>query len=160
VTRQPPSRRSPARASSARADGYRPICDAFWSWGYLLGFRPIEEVRLLMAGARRLDSGHLQVERVRSGIEHMAPEGSIAFREDLHEIVGDAERALGKIKGKASSDAAQAWEHAALIADREFTDGNDSLGIDAETTKLCVAARDYLLGAWTELVASARASAS
>jgi hypothetical protein len=147
-------------ASSARADGYRRICDAFWSWGYLLGFRPIEEVRLLMAGARRLDSGHLQVERVRSGIEHMAPEGSIAFREDLHEIVGDAERALGKIKGKASSDAAQAWEHAALIADREFTDGNDSLGIDAETTKLCVAARDYLLGAWTELVASARASAS
>lgn len=75
----------------ARVDGYRPICDALWVWGTLLGFPSIEGRRLMSSAARRLDSGHLQLERVRQGIETAPPEGSIAGRERMHEIIGDAE---------------------------------------------------------------------
>lgn len=194
----------------ARGDGYRPISNSLWTWATVLGsFPSIEATRLLMAGARRLDSGHLQIERVRKGIEDMRPEGSVGFREDVHQIVGDAEaavvalskalniagslsgrygvqltipavlveqrplllrlrdhyehideRALGRVKNVASADAENAFEFPALFLDRKLTDGTDALDVDAEATGLCLAARGYLLGAWTELVAAARSTAT
>lgn len=182
--------------------GYAPICDAMNRWAMLLGFPPQQQYRLLWSGARRLDSAHLQIERVRSGIEGIAPEGSIAFGEDVHRIIGDAElavtaldkgldvavslhgrfqiartmppvvtqkrpligrlrdhyehideRALGLIWGKPDPAAEDAWNFEKIFTERAFTDGQDSLGIDAEATELCIAARGYLLGGWTELVA-------
>jgi hypothetical protein len=193
-----------------RGDGYRPICDPLWVWGSILGFPSVEEYRMLWSAARRLDSGHLQIERVREGIATMPPVGSPAGRWRMHEVVGDAElgimaldkaldvivnklsgsfrvplavpglirakrpliarlrdhyshideRALGKVWGKASSDAEQAWEFAALFADRELTDGTESLSIDDEATELCVAARGYLVAAWQQLVQRGQAAQS
>lgn len=78
----------------ARSDGYRPVCDTLWVWGTLLGFPSLEEYRLILSAARRLDSGHRQIERVREGIATSPPEGSIAAREAMHEIIGDAELAV------------------------------------------------------------------
>jgi hypothetical protein len=72
----------------ARGDGDRPISDALWVWASFLGFPSTEASRLISSGARRLDSAHLQIERVRTGIDTAPPEGSIAFRERLHEVIG------------------------------------------------------------------------
>jgi hypothetical protein len=77
-----------------RSDGYRPICDPLWAWGTLLGLPSAEEYRLVWSAARRLDSGHRQIERVREGIETLPPHGSIAGRQAMHEIIGDAELAV------------------------------------------------------------------
>jgi hypothetical protein len=165
---------------------------------------------MLWSAARRLDSGHLQIERVRENIATMPPAGSPAGRWRMHEVIGDAElaiialdkaldvivnkltgsfrvelpvppvvrakrplverlrdhyshideRALGKVWGKASPEAEQAWEFAALFGDRKLTDGTDSLSIDDEATELCVAARGYLVAAWQQLVARGRAAQS
>jgi hypothetical protein len=46
---------------------------------------------MLWSAARRLDSGHLQIERVREGIATMPPPGSPAGRWRMHEVIGDAE---------------------------------------------------------------------
>jgi hypothetical protein len=193
-----------------RGDGYRPICDPLWVWGRILGFPSIEEYRLLWSAARRLDSGHLQIERVREGIATMPPPGSPAGRSRMHEVIGDAElgiialdkaldvivnklagifrvelpvpslvrakrplverlrdhyahideRALGKVWGKASPEAEQAWKFVALFEDRKLTDGTASLSIDDEATELCLAARGYLLAAWPQLVERGRATQS
>jgi hypothetical protein len=78
----------------ARTDGYRPISDSLWVWAAILGFPSIEESRLLTSGARRLDSGHRQLERVREGIDTAPPEGSVGGRERMHEVIGDAEMAV------------------------------------------------------------------
>ena len=71
--------------SPPRADGYRPICDPLWVWSALTGGAPIEETRLVVyAAARRLDSAHLQIERVREALDRLAaddpPLGSPAGR--------------------------------------------------------------------------------
>lgn len=191
----------------ARSDGYRPICDALWVWGRLAGFPSLEEYRLISSAARRLDSGHRQIERVREGIATAPPEGSIASREVVYEIIGDAElavialdkaldiivgipgryrlmrsmptlvtqkrqmianlrnhyahideRALGKVYGKPNPKAEDAWEFDSLLVNRQLTDGHDSLGIDGDATDLCVAARGYLVAAWTQLVARGRST--
>jgi hypothetical protein len=188
-----------------RIDGYRPISDSLWVWGTILGFPPIEQSRLLWSGARRLDSGHRQLERVRHGIDTAPPEGSVGGRERMHEVIGDAElavialdkaidivvclsgryqvpgsvppvvqakrqlvadlrnhyahideRALGRVHGHPTPKSEDAWEFVSLLADRTLTDGNGSLGIDQDATDLCIAARDYLVKAWADLVARAR----
>jgi hypothetical protein len=189
-----------------RSDGYRPICDPLWVWERMLGFPSISEWRMLWSAARRLDSGHLQIERVREGIATMPPLGSPAGRWQIHQVIGDAElaiivldkaldiivnkltgsyrvklsipqivlakrplverlrdhyahideRALGKVFGKANPDAEQAWEFAALFEHRKFSDGTECLSIDDEATELCIAARDYVVAAWAELVERAR----
>jgi hypothetical protein len=46
---------------------------------------------MIWSAARRLDSGHLQIERVRAGIATMPPPGSPAGRWRMHEIIGDVE---------------------------------------------------------------------
>jgi hypothetical protein len=187
--------------SARRGDGYRPICDPLWVWASMLSFPPQSDYRLLLAAARRLDSGHLQLERVRSGLENMPSLGSPAGREVMHEIVGDAElaviainraltiaaslsgrysvcvpfpkivddkrrlisrlrdhyehvedRAFGRYKGKPHADALGAFERVPLFRERKFSDGIDSLGIDGEATELLIAARDYIVQVWTELV--------
>ncbi len=66
------------------------------------------------------------------------------------------ERALGKVKGQVTPHAEEAWDFVSLVASRTLTDGRGALGIDAEATSLCLAARGYLIGAWTELVRRAR----
>jgi hypothetical protein len=65
------------------------------------------------------------------------------------------ERALGKVKEKADPSAEEAFEYAALFTRCELTDGKDSLGINKESTDLCIATRDYLIGAWTRLTGEA-----
>jgi hypothetical protein len=189
----------------ARSDGYRPISDSLWVWGTILGFPSIGESRLLTSGARRLDSGHHQLERVREGIDTAPPEGSVGSRERMHEVIGDAElavialdkaldivvslpdryqlpiavpatvtvkrqfiaelrnhyahideRALGKVHRQVNPKAEEAWDFVSLLADRTFTDGHGSLRIDDEATELCIAARGYLVRAWTHLVERAR----
>lgn len=49
---------------------------------------------MLWSAARRLDSGHLQIERVREGIATMPALGSPAGRWRMHEVIGDAELAI------------------------------------------------------------------
>jgi hypothetical protein len=78
----------------ARSDSYRPICDAMWTLGSVLGFPSREEYRLAWSGGRRLDTAHRQIERVRESKASMPPPGSIAIREAQHEIVGEAESAV------------------------------------------------------------------
>lgn len=68
------------------------------------------------------------------------------------------ERALGKVHRKPNPRAEDAWEFVALLVDRQLTDGHDSLGIDGEATDLCVSARDYLVAAWTQLLAQGRST--
>jgi hypothetical protein len=188
----------------ARSDGYRPICDPLWVWATLLGSPAAEEYRLVLAAARRVDTGHQQIQRVRDAIATMPPLGSPAGRQRAHEVIGDAEmgvwaidkaieiavslsgrygiraslpkvvrnkqplvtrlrdhyshideRALGRVKGEQHPTASEAFEFPTLLPHRILTDGRDSLDIDEETTTLCVAIRDYLVGAWSELVEKA-----
>jgi hypothetical protein len=188
----------------ARSDGYRPITDPLWVWGRILGVPNDEAWRLFWSAARRLDTGHRQIERVRVAIEELPPIESPAGRQAAQEVIGDAEsaiwaldkaldiaigipgrfrvagalpkiidekrpliqalrdhyshideRALGKVKKKANPTAEDAFEYAAIFARREFTDGKDSLGIDQESTDLCIGTRDYLVGAWTRLTGEA-----
>jgi hypothetical protein len=188
----------------ARPDGYRPITDPLWVWGRILGVPSDEAWRLFWSAARRLDTGHRQVERVREAIEVLPPTESPAGRQAVQEVIGDAEsaiwaldkaldiavgipgrfrvagalpkiigekrpliqalrdhyshideRALGKVKEKADPTAEDAFEYAAIFTRHEFTDGTDSLGIDEEATDLCIATRDYLVGAWTRLTGEA-----
>jgi hypothetical protein len=85
--------------SPARADGYRPICDPLWVWSALTGGAPVEETRLVVyAAARRLDAAHLQIERVREGLDRLRneapPLGSPAGRGVAHQAITDAEMAI------------------------------------------------------------------
>lgn len=158
----------------------------------------------VLVGARRLDAGHRQVERIRDAIASLPPAGSPAERQARQEAIGDAEsaiwaidkaldiavaipglyritgalpriikekrplvaalrdhyshideRALGRVKEKADPSAEDAFEYDAIFTRREFTDGRDSLGIDQESTDLCIATRDYLVGAWTRMTGEA-----
>jgi hypothetical protein len=199
--------------SPPREDGYRPICDPLWVWAALAGAPSRTESRVGHTPARRLDAGHLQIERVRDGINRLQsgtpPLGSPAGRAVMHEVIGDAElaiialdaaitiavsltgryrvtaglpalvgrkqtlvrnlrdhyshvkeRALGYVPEDRDVRFEDAFNFDALINDREYTEGADSLGIDAEATELIVATRDYLVRVWTELVArAARGSA-
>jgi hypothetical protein len=191
--------------SPPRADGYRPICDPLWVWSALTGGAPIEETRLVVyAAARRLDSAHLQIERVREALDRLAaddpPLGSPAGRAVAHQAIGDAEmaiwaldtalriavkltdryglntavpqliaaaqprvkslrdhyshineRALGLVFGEPDLRAERAWGHTSVVDARQYTDGEWSLGIDADATQLCIAVRDYLVAAWLEI---------
>jgi hypothetical protein len=82
---------------AARSDGYRPICDPLWVWARLLGFPGAEEYRLVLAAARRLDTGHQQIQRVRDAIASMPPLESPAGRQRAHEVIGDAEMGVWAI---------------------------------------------------------------
>jgi hypothetical protein len=66
-------------------------------------------------------------------------------------------RALGLIKGKPDATAEEAFEYEALVGRRILADGKDTLGIDEEATRLCIAVRDCLVAAWVEVVGQARA---
>ncbi|MET0304869.1 MAG: hypothetical protein ABW196_01410 [Solirubrobacterales bacterium] len=187
-----------------RSDGYRPITDPQWVWGQMLGVPSREAWRTFWSAARRLDTGHRQIERIREAIEDLPPLGSPAGRQAAHEVIGDAElaiwaldkaldiavgiqgryripgtfpaiikekrplvaalrdhwshideRALGKVMERDDPTAENAFEYVAIISRREFTDGTDSLGIDEESTDLCIATRDYLVRAWGEITAEA-----
>jgi hypothetical protein len=187
----------------ARSDGYRPITDPLWVWATILGSFPSDgSWRVFVSAARRLDSAHRQIERVRAGIDDLPPMGSPAGRWAMHAVIGDAEmaiwaldksldlavqiqgryripgtfpkiitekrpivgalrdhwshideRAVGKVNKKKDPTAENAWEYPAIFNDRAFTDGTDSLGVDQESTDLCIATRDYLVRAWQHLVA-------
>ena len=71
------------------------------------------------------------------------------------------DRALGKIDGKPGGDTAmQGFESLPiLIVSRTFKAGKDTVGLDDEMTELLIAARDYLVKVWIELVARAKARA-
>jgi hypothetical protein len=77
-----------------RPDGYRPLTDAIWVWGRILGFPPDYQLRLFLAAGWRLDSGHRQIERVRAALDRLPPLGSPAGRTAAHDIVGDADLAV------------------------------------------------------------------
>jgi hypothetical protein len=63
------------------------------------------------------------------------------------------ERAIGRIWGKPDAKAEEAFELLALLGERAITDGNDTLGVDAEATEIRIALRDYLVKSWSEIVA-------
>jgi hypothetical protein len=81
----------------SRPDGYRPITDPQWVWGQMLGVPSEEAWRTFWSAARRLDTGHRQVERIREAIEGLPPLGSPAGRQAAHEVIGDAEMAIWAI---------------------------------------------------------------
>lgn len=81
----------------ARPDGYRPICDPLWVWGVIAGVPGQDAYRLFWSAARRLDTGHRQIERVRQALDSIPPIGSPAGRQSTHEIIGDAEMAVWAI---------------------------------------------------------------
>ena len=186
-----------------RPDGYRPITDPQWVWGQMLGV-PSEEVwRTFWSAARRLDTGHRQVERIRKAIGPAAArvasgapgrarsdrrrrDGDLGDRQGARyrsrhsgpvsnrgSLPGDHrresasrpalrdhyshidERAYAKVKEKADPTAEEAFEFAAIISRREFTNGREALGLDQETTDLCIATRDYLVRAWGQITAEA-----
>jgi hypothetical protein len=78
-----------------RPDGYRPIADACSIWGGFLPPAP-EPWRFVLSAARRCDSAHLLIQRVREGIEAMndPKQGPLPWRRKAHEVIGDAEAAL------------------------------------------------------------------
>jgi hypothetical protein len=63
------------------------------------------------------------------------------------------ERALGMIQEEVDPTAEEAFEFAAIIGRREFSNGRETLGIDQEATDLCIATRDYLVRAWGQVTA-------
>jgi hypothetical protein len=193
-------------SSEPRRDGYRPIVEPLWAWAQTVGIPQRQQSLLVLSAARRLDTGHLQVERVRDGIDSLPSLSSPAGREQLYEVLGDAEialialnraitmaaklsglyrlpvsfpkivsekrslldnlrdayehvddRALDRIHGKAAGEEAMLGfrSFSVLIEERRFTDGNDTLGLDEEMTRLVIATRDYLVKSWAELVARA-----
>ena len=81
----------------ARSDGYRPICEPLWVWGAIVGVPGQDAYRLFWSAARRLDTGHRQIERVRQALDNIPPIGSPAGRQSAHEIIGDAEMAVWAI---------------------------------------------------------------
>lgn len=88
----------PARhLETARADGYMPITDLLWVRGRMLGIPSDEAWRLFWSAARRLDSGHRQLERIRQAIDDLPPTESPLGRQALQEVIGDAEMAIWAI---------------------------------------------------------------
>lgn len=81
------------------------------------------------------------------------------LRQLRHDYAHIEERALGKIKGTKTQAAERVWQYQSIFVDRKLTDGNASLGIDQEATNLCTGARAYLVRAWSQLTARARANA-
>jgi hypothetical protein len=190
---------------SPRPDGYRPISFPLLIWGRIVGNitgpPSQEEWRLFWSAARRLDTGHRQIERVREALDFAST--SKGFNGQLmHDVIGDAEmgvwaidkaieiattfsglyrielpfprivnekqplvaklrdhyshideRSLGRVWRKPDASAEEAFEFEALVASRVLTDGHEFLSIDDEATKLCIATRDYIVYAWSDLVA-------
>ena len=64
-------------------------------WALLMGSPPEDQFRLVLAPARRLDTAHRQLQRVREGLaaEHLGV-GSPLGRRQILEVVGDAETAM------------------------------------------------------------------
>jgi hypothetical protein len=62
------------------------------------------------------------------------------------------ERAVGRIKSKVDPSAEDAFHIDALAERRVFTDGSETLGVDDEATRLCIETRDYIVGAWGDVV--------
>ena len=82
-------------AAPAASDGYRPIAESLAMWALLMGSPPEDQFRLVLAAARRLDTAHRQLQRVREGLaaEHLGV-GSPLGRRQILEVVGDAETAM------------------------------------------------------------------
>jgi hypothetical protein len=62
------------------------------------------------------------------------------------------ERAFGRVKSEQTPHAEVAFDFDALVDHREFSNGVQALGLDAPATALCMAARDYLVETWLEMV--------
>jgi hypothetical protein len=92
------SARRTSRADRPHADGYRPICDPLWSTAAIFGAPSRPDTLLILSAARSLDTAHLQIERVRSGLTDIAdgtsPIGSPAGRAAMYAVIGDAEHAM------------------------------------------------------------------
>ncbi|MBS1882342.1 MAG: hypothetical protein JSS97_05235 [Actinobacteria bacterium] len=88
----------PARhLEKSRADGYWPITDRLWVRAKILGAPSDEAWRLFWSAARRLDSGHRQIERIRQAIDELPPIESPLGRQAMQEVMGDAEMAIWAI---------------------------------------------------------------
>jgi hypothetical protein len=77
-----------------RADGYWPISDLLWVRARILGAPGDEAWRLFWSAARRVDSGHRQIERIRQAIDDLPPMESPLGRQAMQEVIGDAEMAI------------------------------------------------------------------
>ena len=83
-------------------DGYRPITDTLWTWariGASGGTHPtLEEHRYVLSAARRCDSAHRQLLRIRHALvelEHLDEQtlttGGPGLRRMLHDVLGDVD---------------------------------------------------------------------
>jgi hypothetical protein len=78
-----------------RQDGYRPIAEPLWVWATVTQSQITTDTwRLFWSAARRLDTGHRQIERVREALSVLPPKGTPAGRQAIHDVVGDAEMAV------------------------------------------------------------------
>jgi hypothetical protein len=71
-----------------------PVTDLLWVRGRMFGVPGDEAWRLFWSAARRLDGGHLQIERIRQALEVLPPTESPAGRQAMQEIIGDVEMAI------------------------------------------------------------------
>lgn len=80
-----------------RPDGYRELAVALQAWGNLTGYRgPREHLWLVLTAARRLDTAHRQIERVREGfgqLKEIKPNPMRRMEETLA-VLGDAQLAM------------------------------------------------------------------
>ena len=79
----------------AGEDGYRPLAEPLWTWLYFPGDRREDfdaGRRYLIAAARRLDTAHLALTRVRDGI-HKLDEAKLGYEKMrvIHQVIGDVE---------------------------------------------------------------------
>lgn len=51
----------------------------------------VDQLRLVWSAGRRLDAGHLQLERICTSIANMPPDGSMARGEAVHAAIGEVE---------------------------------------------------------------------
>lgn|GEM_PF-5135188 len=83
--------------AAPRPDGYRPIAEMLWVWTAFAGPPADEAWRYVLSTARRLDTAHRQLERVREAVDDAssmvagATGTSPASREPLFAALGETE---------------------------------------------------------------------
>lgn len=76
-------------------DGYRTITNTVWTWLSIGEDRSEEDVRFLLAAARRLDTCHRMISSVRDNLRELEnAEDAIPQRNLIYEIVGMVEMAI------------------------------------------------------------------
>lgn len=76
-------------------DGYKTITNTIWTWLTLFGDKPEEDVRFLIATARRLDASHRMLRLIRANLSELGKtEAAIPKRNLIYEVIGIVEMAV------------------------------------------------------------------